>query len=322
MKKRLLAGVKPTGDIHIGNYFGALRQMVESQGNYESFVFIADYHALNQIQNPKELQSGILETAKTYLACGIDPEKTVLFRQSDISEVLELMWILNSVAPMGILQRAHAYKDALTKGKSVVAAVFNYPVLMAADILLYDADVVPVGQDQKQHIEITEDIAQSFNHLYGKVFKIPEPFINAQVAVIKGLDGQKMSKSYGNTIKLFETESSLKKKVMSIVTDSKHPDEPKNPETCNIFAFHKLFSGTQLKALEKRYKEGDISYKESKEILFENMKIFLKPLWERKHELDANPTFVEKALMMGAEKARFVAKKKLALVKEKIGIAS
>jgi tryptophanyl-tRNA synthetase len=322
MKKRLLAGVKPTGDIHIGNYFGAIRQMVKSQGDYESFVFIADYHALNQIHNAKELKEGILETAKTYLACGIDPEKTTLFRQSDISEVSELMWILNSVTPMGILQRAHAYKDALAKGKSVVAAVFNYPVLMAADILLYDADVVPVGQDQKQHVEITEDIAQSFNHLYGNIFKIPEPFINANVAIVKGLDGQKMSKSYGNTIKLFETEASLKKKVMSIVTDSKKPDEPKNPETCNIFAFHKLFSGTMLKELEKRYKEGSISYKESKEILSENMKEFLKPIWERKHELDANPALVEKTLVIGAERAREVARKKLTAVKQKIGILS
>lgn len=320
MKKRLLAGVKPTGDLHIGNYFGAIRQMAELQGAYESFVFIADYHALNQIQNAKELRAGILETAKAYLACGIDPEKTALFRQSDVPEVHELMWILNSVTPMGILQRAHAYKDALAKKKSVVAAVFNYPVLMAADILLYDADVVPVGADQKQHVEITEDIAHSFNHRYGNVFKIPAPLTQHAVALVKGLDGQKMSKSYGNTIKLFEIEASLRKKVMSIVTDSRGPHDPKDPKTCNIFAFHKLFSVPMLPTLEKRYQQGDISYKESKEILFENMKNFLLPIWEKKRTLDADQRLVEKILLAGAEHARETAGKKLAVVKEKIGI--
>lgn len=321
MKLRLLSGVKPTGQIHIGNYFGAIRQFVELQDKYESFIFIADYHALNQIHHKDELSRYIMETATMYLAVGLDPKRTVLFRQSDISAVTELMWIFNSITPMPLLQRAHAFKDATAKGHTINMGLFDYPVLMAADILLYDTDLVPVGKDQQQHLEITREIAGMFNRLYGETFKIPASNINESVAVVTGLDGRKMSKSYGNAIGLFDDPTTIRKKVMSIVTDSRTPGEPKDPETCNIFSLHKLFSQTELPELEQRYRAGTISYKESKEALITTIERMLGPIRARKQELDRDPGLVLRILNDGRQRAQAVADPKLREVKRRVGLA-
>ena len=320
MKQRLLSGVKPTGDLHIGNYFGAMKRFVELQNQYECFIFIADYHALNQIYNPSQLAHYTLEAAKAYLAIGLDPKKVVLFKQSDIPPVTELAWILNCITSIGLLKRAHAYKDAIAKKKPVNMGLFCYPVLMAADILIYKSNVVPVGQDQSQHIEMTREIARRFNHLFGRTFVIPQGLIKNNVAVVKGLDGRKMSKSYKNTIELFESEETTAKKVMSIVTDSRPPEEPKDPETCNIFALHKLFSQKDLSSIAKRYREGKISYKESKEILARNINDYLRPIRKRKRELDRNPDYVLKILEKGKKKALEIASQTLKEVKKRIGV--
>ena len=318
--KRLVSGVKPTGNIHIGNYFGAMKQFVDLQDSYETFIFVADYHALNQIHDPKELNENILEVAKAYLAVGLDPVKTTIFRQSDISSHTELCWILNSLTPMGTLKRAHAYKDAEAKELPVNMGLFDYPVLMAADILLYDTDVVPIGKDQKQHLEMTQELARIFNHTYGDTFKIPQEYVLKDVETVKGLDGQKMSKSYKNTIGLFDPREVITKKVMAIVTDSKRPEEPKDPETCNVFYYHKIFSVDSIKELETRYKEGKISYKESKDILVDNMDKYLVPFRLKKQELDENRNYVLDVLSKGRDKAAIISGKKLDEAKEKIGL--
>ena len=321
MKKRLVSGIKPTGDVHIGNYFGAMRQFLDLQDKYESFIFIADFHALNQVQDPKLLSETTMDIAKAFLAIGLDPSKVTLFRQSDISVVAELCWIFNSITQMSLLKMAHAYKDAVAKRLGVSMGLFDYPVLMAADILLYQADLVPVGQDQKQHLEITQKIARIFNGIYGETFKLPKEYISEDVAIVKGLDGRKMSKSYKNTIGLFDGEELIQKKVMSIVTDSKGPTESKNPETCNIFALHKLFSVRQLSVLEKRYRSGDMSYRESKEILFKNINDFLRPIRNRKIELDNNPEYVLGVLEDGKKKAEKVALGTINDVRKNVGLA-
>jgi len=320
MKKKLLSGVKPTGNIHIGNYFGAMKQFVDLQNDYESFIFIADYHALNQVKNCRILSQNILEIAKAYLSIGLNPQKVVLFKQSDVPLVTELCWIFNSLTPMGLLQRAHAYKDAQAKKIPIDMGLFDYPVLMAADILMYNADVVPVGEDQKQHLEIAQEIARLFNNYYGETFKIPSALIDEGMAVIKGTDGRKMSKSYDNTIGLFDSRKEVAEKIMSIVTDSRAADEPKDPETCNIFALHKLFSKFQIDLLKTRYQEGSISYKESKEILIDNLNNFLDPIRLKKKELDDNPKFVFDVLARGAEIATKVATVKMEQVRQKIGV--
>lgn len=320
MKKRLLSGIKPTGDIHIGNYFGAMRQFVEMQDGYENFVFIADYHAMTTVLDAKELKKNTMEIAKAYLAIGLDPEKVHLFRQSDIEGVTELCWIFNCLTSISTLKLAHAFKDAEAKGKPVNMGLFDYPVLMAADILMYKSDVVPVGQDQQQHIEMSREIAKTFNNTFGDTFKLPEGVIVKTVATVKGTDGRKMSKSYSNTIGLFDSEDVLKKKIMGIVTDSRKPDEPKEPEGCNIFALHKLFSVDQLKEISQRYKEGKISYKESKDILFENMNNFLKPIRAKKAELDKDEKYVLDVLAKGRAAAQKVANQTMSEVKKKVGL--
>lgn len=320
MKKRLLSGIKPTGDIHIGNYFGAMRQFVEMQDNYDNFVFIADMHALTTVQNAAELRKYTLEIAKAYLAVGLDPEKVHLFKQSEIEGIAELCWIFNCLTSISTLKLAHAYKDAEAKGKPVNMGLFDYPVLMAADILMYKSDVVPVGQDQQQHIEMSREIAKTFNNTFGDTFKLPDGVIVKTVATVKGTDGRKMSKSYDNTIGLFDSEEVLKKKIMSIVTDSKRPEDPKDPEECNIYALHKLFSTDRLKEIAQRYKEGKISYKESKDILFENMNNFLKPIRERKAELDKDEKYVLDVLSKGREAAQKVANQTMSEVKKKVGL--
>lgn len=322
-KKRLISGVKPTGRPHIGNYFGAMKQFVDLQNDYQSFIFIADLHALTTARDPKQLKQDILDIAIDYLAIGLDPEKTVLFKQSDILEHANLAWIFNCLTTMPYLARAHAYKDAEAKNKEVSVGLFDYPILMAADILLYDADVVPVGQDQKQHVEIARDTAEKFNYHYDDSptgeFKLPEPLIVSENII--GLDGQKMSKSYNNTIPLFAEETELKNLIMSIKTDSKGVEEPKNPEECNVFALHKLFTpADKLAEIKKRYVEGGIGYKESKDLLFESMNNYLKPLREKRKEIAKDPAKVIAILKKGGEIARAQAQAKMANIKIKMGI--
>ncbi len=319
-RKTLLSGVKPTGKPHIGNYFGAMKQFVDLQGDYgRTLIFIADYHALNNVQNREEMNNNIYDIALDYLAIGLDPKNVTIFKQSDIPQHSELAVILNSITTMSYLMRAHAYKDAQARNKEISVGTFDYPMLMAADILMYDADVVPVGQDQKQHIEITRDIAEKFNRIFGETFKIPEPLILENVATVPGTDGKKMSKSYNNTIGLFAEDEEIEKAVMSIVTDSKAPGDTKDPEKDNIFALHKLFSKEQLSDLEKRYKEGEISYKESKEILIENIKKIIKPLREKRKELEKDKEYVLDILREGGDEMRARAEKKMQEVRDKIG---
>lgn len=321
MKKILLSGVKPTGSPHIGNYFGAMRQFVELQNKYDSLFMIADYHALNLVKNKREMEENILNIALDYLAIGLDPKKVTIFKQSDVSAHTELAWIFDTITTMPYLMRAHAYKDAEAKSKEINVGTFNYPMLMAADILLYDAEVVPVGQDQKQHVEYARDTAQKFNNTFGKIFKMPEPLIIEGMSVIPGIDGQKMSKSYKNTIPLFGTDEEIRKIVMRIVTDSKNATDPKDPNSCNIFALHKLFlKEKDLAILHNRYLKGDISYKESKEMLCNEIIEYFKPMRERRNKYEKNINKVKKILKAGAKKTNKIASKKMGAVKNLIGI--
>lgn len=300
MKKILLSAIQPTGRPHIGNYFGAMKQFVDLQNDYEMFVMIADYHGLNSVQNKEEMQNNIEGVLKDYIAIGLDPEKVSIFKQSDISAHTELAWIFDTITSMPYLMRAHAYKADDT----VSVGTFNYPVLMAADILLYDTVIVPVGQDQKQHIEITRDIAQKFNNTYGETFKLPEHFIKESVAVVPGTDGRKMSKSYKNTIPLFSTYEEIQKAVMGIVTDS-GGDIPKN-----VYEIHKLFGN-----VDQFYEENKGKYKVLKEKLIEDIEAFIKPLRERREKVS-----VEGVLEKGKERALARANKKLEEVKRAIGV--
>ncbi len=321
-EKTVLSGVKPTGQPHIGNYFGAMKQFVDLQERYdESLFFIADYHALNTLHNADEMKQNIFEVALDYLAIGLDPKKVTIFKQSDVPQHTELAVIFNTITTMPYLMRAHAFKDAEAKNKEISVGTFDYPMLMAADILMYDTDAVPVGQDQKQHLEIARDTAEKFNRVFGEEFKLPEAVILKGVAVVPGTDGQKMSKSYNNTIPLFAEDAEIEKAVMSIVTDSKSPEEKKDPEEDNIFALHKLFSSAeQLEDLGKRYKEGGIGYKESKEILIENIKKFITPLREKRKELEKDREGIIKMLKENGEKMRERAEQKMQSVKDKIGV--
>lgn len=319
-KKILLSGVKPTGRPHIGNYFGALKQFVDLQNEYETYIMIADYHALTNTTDVSILRQSILDLAVDYLAIGLEPEQVAIFQQSAVPEHTELAWIFNCLTTMPYLARAHAYKDALAKNKEINVGVFTYPLLMAADILLYDTDVVPVGLDQKQHVEIARDLAEKFNRSFGEVFKLPEALILDQVKTVIGLDGQKMSKSYSNTIPLFAAERELKQLVMSIITDSKGEKEPKNPEECNVFALHRLFSERDLPELKRRYVEGAIGYRESKEILFKNMNDYLAPLREKRQGVAADRARVLEILRRGGERARARASAKMAKVRELVGV--
>jgi len=318
--KVLLSGIKPTGRPHIGNYFGAMKQFVDLQDEYRSFVFIANYHALTTVQDKDKLSEDTLDIALDYLAIGLDPQKVNLFIQSDVPEVTELAWILNCLTTVPYLSRAHAFKDAQAKNKEVNVGVFNYPVLMASDILIYSSNIVPIGKDQKQHLEIARDLAEKFNRIYGETFKIPEPLIMKGVDIVPGIDGQKMSKSYNNTIPLFGTDDEIKRAVMSIVTDSKTPEEPKNPEECNIFALHKLFSEEEISEIKKRYVDGGIGYKESKEILLKNIINFISPLRDKRSELAKDKESVLKILKNGGEKARAEAIAKMSEIREKVGL--
>lgn len=320
MQKTLLSGIKPTGIVHLGNYFGAMRQFVDYQEEYKSRIFIANYHALTSISDGELLRKLTLDIAMDYLAIGVDPKKTTIFLQSDIPQVTELAWIFNTLTTVPYLMRAHAYKDAEAKNKEVNVGLFDYPILMAADILMYNADVVPVGQDQKQHIEIARDTAQKFNRVFGEVFKVPEPLILEHVQTVQGTDGRKMSKSYGNTIPLFSTDEEIRKHVMSIPTDSKGIDEPKDPAQCKVFAFHELLQHNEIEQVRKRYVEGGIGYKESKDILVEKMKDFITPLRERRNEIEKDPEYVLQMLREGGEEARSIAEETMKRVRKNVGL--
>ncbi len=312
MSKILLSGLKPTGLPHIGNYFGAMKQFLDLQNEYKSYFMIADYHALNLIQNKEELNQNILNIALDYLAIGLNPEKSVIFKQSDVPEHTELAWIFDTITTMPYLMRAHAFKDAEAKNKEISVGTFNYPMLMASDILLYDADAVPVGLDQKQHIEITRDTAEKFNRIYGEIFKLPEPIILENVATVPGIDGQKMSKSYNNTIPLFATDEEIEKLVMSIVTDS-GGDKP-----ANVYAIHSLFKSTE--ELDQIYDENKGKYKILKEELIKDIKAFIAPIRARRDELAKDMDKVKEILLIGGKKARSYAGEKMRVVKESIGV--
>lgn len=315
-----MSGVKPTGRPHIGNYFGAMKRFVELQDAHECFIFIADLHALNSIQNKTELSQNIVNVAIDYLAIGLDPKKVTLFKQSDVAAHTELTWIFNSITTMPYLMRSHAYKAAVEKNQEVNVGVFDYPMLMAADILLYSPNVVPVGQDQKQHVEYTRDTAEKFNRIFGDTFVMPEPLISEEVGTIPGTDGQKMSKSYGNTIGLFASDEEIKKAVMGIPTDSKGVGEPKDPDTCKVFAFHKLFTNpADLEILRRRYVDGGIGYKESKDLLVTSMIAFISPLREKREKIAKDRKNILKILKKGGERAKKIADKKMDEVREKIG---
>jgi tryptophanyl-tRNA synthetase len=326
-KKTLISGVKPTGTPHLGNYFGAMKQFVDLQNSdkYNVFVFIADLHALTSVKDANELRENTFNLILDYLAIGLDPEKITLFRQSDVPPHAELCWVFNCITTMPELMRAHSFKDAEAKNKDINVGIFDYPVLMAADILMYDVNVVPVGRDQAQHLEITRDTARTFNNLYCKdgeqIFVEPEAIIIPDVAVVPGTDGQKMSKSYKNVVPLFATDEEWQKAVMSIVTDSKMPDEVKNPDECNIFALHKLVTPTeQLAEIRSRYENGAIGYKESKDLLLESIKNYFGPMRERRNEFAKNPEAVMQILQKGGAVALEIATKKMNEVKQKVGL--
>ena len=321
MKKRLLSGVKPTGRPHIGNYFGAMRQFVDLQDEYEAFIMIADYHALNFIQNKEEMRENILGILLDYLAIGLDPVKVTLFKQSDVAAHTELTWIFDTITTMPYLMRAHAFKDAEAKNKEISVGTFNYPLLMASDILLYDPEIVPVGADQKQHVEYARDTAQKFNNIFGETFVLPKDMILKDIASVPGTDGQKMSKSYNNTIPLFGSDEEIKKAVMSIVTDSKTPDEPKDPDACIVFSIHKLFlKDEKLETVRARYTDGGLGYKEAKEMLLEDILHLIQPMRERREMYARDMNAVIDILRKGNEKARAVANKKMEAVRANIGI--
>lgn len=314
-KPILLSGIKPTGDLHIGNYFGALRQQVElsKEGKYRCFIMVADYHALTTVKDAQEMRTRTHELVMSYIAAGLDTQNVVLFKQSDVPAHTELAWIFDTITTMPYLMRAHAFKDAQAKNKEINVGVFNYPLLMAADILLYDAAVVPVGQDQKQHIEITRDVAEKFNHTFGdNLFSLPEPYIPPDVAVVSGTDGRKMSKSYGNVIPLFSSQEELYKRVMSIVTDS----SGERPET--VYALHRLVrSESELAPI---YEANKGQYKILKETLAADLDTYLSPLRKRYEELKDDLHIVEEVLARGRETARAVAEKKMERVRSVIGV--
>ena len=318
---RILTGIQPSGIPHLGNYFGAMRQVCDLQSKGESFLFIADYHSLTTNPKADVLRSYITNLALDFIACGVDLDKTFFFRQSAVPEVCELAWILNTVTPVGLLERAHSYKDKIAKGFAPNNGLFSYPVLMAADILLYSANLVPVGKDQKQHLEITRDIAIKFNNEYGEILTIPEGYIPDQVAIVPGIDGQKMSKSYNNTIPIFGKEKEIKKQVMSIVTDCKGLEEPKDPENCNVVALFKLFAtDAEVETMKANYRAGNYGYGHAKKELFDKMWSFFEPMRKKREELANNLDYVEEILRKNGERAREEAEKLLGKVRRAIGL--
>ncbi|MEI6389800.1 MAG: tryptophan--tRNA ligase [Verrucomicrobiota bacterium] len=319
---RILSGIQPSGTLHLGNYFGMMRPAIELQDKGQAFYFIANYHSMTSLFDPAERRLNTLDVALDFLACGLDPKKSVFFRQSDVPEVTELTWLLGSVTPMGLLERCHSYKDKVAKGISFNFGLFAYPVLMAADILIYDSNVVPVGQDQKQHVEVTRDIAIKFNEQYGETFVIPQPQIRSDVAKVPGTDGEKMSKSYGNTIEIFGDEKALRKKAMSLKMDSRTPQEPKPDADQNLaIQILRLVAAPDVaKDLEDRLRAGGLGYGELKKALFEQYWNYFAAARTKRAELAANLDYVHQVLAEGAANARSVAQKVLQRAKVASGL--
>jgi tryptophanyl-tRNA synthetase len=329
-KKISLTGIKPTGQVHIGNYLGAIKQALQMADNYEARYFIADYHALNIVKNREEMIESTYGVAATWIACGLDPEKVLLYRQSDVPETFELSTFLMGFTAKGLMNRAHAYKDKKQKNEDaekdadfgINMGLYTYPVLMAADILLFDTDIVPVGRDQVQHVEITADIAGSINHCYGsELLRIPQSVLNETNEVVQGLDGRKMSKSYGNTIPLFYPSKKLRKIIMQIVTNSQDVEEPKDPDTCNVFAIYKLFASLeQQEDLRARYKAGGLGWGHAKQELFELLEDTFGEMRNKYDQLMADKTYLDKILAEGAAKARVIASNTIQRLRKAAGI--
>jgi tryptophanyl-tRNA synthetase len=324
---RILSGIQPSGLLHIGNYFGMMRPAIALQAEGEALYFIADYHALTSVRDAEALRVNIRRVALDFLACGLDPERATLFRHSDVPQVTELAWILSTVAPMGLLERAHSYKDKLARGMPATVGLFNYPVLMAADILIYDSDIVPVGKDQKQHIEITRDLAVKMNETFGqsepdgRIFKLPEPRIQAATETVPGIDGQKMSKSYGNNIDIFGVEKDTRKRVMSIITDSTRVDAPKDPTNSTIFKLYSLVaSKDEIVAMHERFLKGGTGYGEFKKQLFERLWEYFAPMRKRREEILSDKSYIDDVLARGAKRANEIANPVMERVREAVGL--
>ncbi|NLT36085.1 MAG: tryptophan--tRNA ligase [Gaiellales bacterium] len=318
---RVLSGIQPSGRLHIGNYFGALRQHLALQEDNECLYFMASYHSLTTVQDGKLLRAYTTDVALDYLTFGLDPARTLMFCQQDVPEVTELAWVFSCVTPMGLLERAHSYKDKVAHGIMPNVGLFTYPVLMAADILIYRSDVVPVGMDQKQHIEITRDIATKFNNQFGGIFPLPDGYILEETAVVPGIDGRKMSKSYGNEVEMFLEPKALRKKIMSIVTDSSPVEAPKDPEGSIPFLYLKLLlPPEEIEYWRERYKAGGLGYGEVKQRLYEALEDYFGPYREKRRELARDTAYVEDVLREGARRARLLANETMELVREAIGL--
>lgn len=318
--KRSISGIQPSGILHLGNYFGAIKQFIENQENVEGMYFVADYHSLTSGTLPEKLRENSYNIVLDYLALGLDPKKSTIFLQSDVPEHTELYWILSNLTTVSLMERGHSYKDKIEKGLIPNMGLLSYPILMAADILMYDADLVPVGKDQKQHLEMTRDIAVKFNEKYGEMFKLPEPQIIESLAVVPGTDGQKMSKSYNNTINMFASKKELKKQIMSIVTDSAALEDSKNPDN-NITQLYALFASKEkVEEMKSKFLAGGYGYGHAKNELLEAVLEYFGPARERRETLVNNPEYVREILKAGAEKAREIAKNKMIVVKDKVGL--
>jgi tryptophanyl-tRNA synthetase len=318
---RILSGIQPSGLLHIGNYFGMMKPAIALQDEGEALYFIADYHALTSVRDPDVLRENVRRVAVDFLAAGLDPKRAALFKQSDVPQVTELTWILSTVAPMGLLERAHSYKDKLARGLAPTVGLFSYPVLMAADILIYDSDIVPVGKDQKQHIEMTRDLAGKINEQFGQIFKLPEARINPETQVVPGLDGQKMSKSYGNNIDIFGDEKETRKRVMSIVTDSTPVEAPKDPIKSTIFQLYSLFaSKNEIASMRERFEKGGTGYGDFKKELFEKLWEYFSPMRKRREKILADKLYVDNVLVRGAKRANEVADDVMTRVRAAVGL--
>lgn len=318
---RILSGIQPSGTLHLGNYFGMMLPSIELQDQGEAFYFIADYHALTTLKDPAVLRQNVREVAIDFLAAGLDPKRCCFFRQSDIRAVAELSWILTTVAPMGLLERCHSYKDKIAKGLPASVGLFSYPILMAADILIYESDIVPVGKDQKQHVEVARDLAVKMNETYGQLFKLPQPSIRTETETVPGLDGAKMSKSYGNTIELFLEEAAMRKKIMSIKTDSTPVEAPKSIENSVILELYRhVTSPGAYEAMSASFQAGGSGYGVYKKQLFEAIWEYLAPMRARRKELICNPDYIDAVLKEGAEKANAIADQVLERVREAVGL--
>lgn len=320
-KPRILSGIQSSGKLHIGNYFGMMRPMIRHMENAELYVFIVNLHALTSVHERQRLREGTLEAAADFIALGLDPDRCIFWVQGDVPEVCELTWLLSVVTPMGLLERCHSYKDKVAKNIPASHGLFSYPVLMAADILLYQANIVPVGKDQKQHMEVARDIAIKFNNTFGQTFVLPDAEIDENTATVPGLDGQKMSKSYDNTIPIFLEEKELRKRVMSIQTDARAVDEPKDPATCNLYALLKLFAPEEkMREVHELYVNGGAAYGYLKQDLFELINQHFAQARKKKKELLDNPDYLREILRKGADKARDVASVTMALARDRVGL--